>query len=641
MPDAFPLPPLAGPPAASAPLGPPAIFGETGPPASARQAGLLAASLQARAGAAGPLCLVAAQLASRHLRFDSADPLWPDRDRITLDPALAPLAAALSSLAGIPGGCGVHGPAVGCGVGLALAERLLAARFGRSLVDHRSWVLCPGATLATGPVQEAAWLAGAWRLGRLTVVADAPGDHPPGAAGFAASGWAVRRVRAGDAAAIEAAFSACLRSLKPTLILCTGSATPGAADLRTTDRGRAGDEAASDSAPSYRPSIDAAAREEMPGDAATGDAESGDTATGDANAAWDAVGRRLAGIRRGWLKRLARHSSRAEFEMAIAGRLRGSWHVPLSEPGPLLTAMQTRISTVDTLQHAIAALPAALPELAVLPGVAGWPVPPAQTEPPAAARASSGHLPSGAGAALCGVALHGGVVPLAAFPLDALDALLPALRAAALAGTRLVQILVEPASPPPDDCAALHAIANLQTFRPADASEALECLELAIRHADGPSVLLLCHAPRPLLAERPARTHCARGGYVVAEALGQRAVTLIASGAEIDLVLQARQLLLRRGIRTAVVSLPCWALFARQEARWRESVLGGALRVGVGPGGFGWERWLGPDGLFVALSGTGRNVGGGPGAARPDDTEQITRRLADEVARHLSNAAAS
>ncbi len=534
------------------------------------QVRLLAASLQHEAGAqAGALCLAAAQLAGRHLRSDSADPLWPDRDRLIVDPAFACLAEAFSGLARTPGLCTTQSPAAGCGVGLALAERLLAARFGRSLVDHRIWVLCPGAALATGPVQEAAWLGGAWRLGRLTVLAACGGDQPPGVAGFVAAGWAVRRADAADPAAIAAALSAALRSLKPTLILCTGG-------LERLD------------------------------------------AEGDAGGAWDAAGRRHAGVRRAWLKRLARHGSRQDFDIAVSGRLHGPWSARLSEPGPLLAPGQTAIATAAALMRVTSTLPAAMPELVMLPGSAGWTIPPAQSEPPASGRAAAGPLASGIGAVLFGVALHGGLLPIATHRIDALDALLPALRNAAAAGTRLVLILVESQHQASGLDAALHAIPDLQVFRPADASEALECLELAIRHTTGPSVLLASDAPRPLLADRPAKARSARGGYVAVPSPGLRAATLIGSGPDLDLLFQARLLLIRRGIRTAIVSLPCWDLFARQDAAWREDVLGEAPRIAIASGGgFGWDRWTGRGGLFLA----------------PPDTAAA---LTDAVMRHLA-----
>ncbi len=536
----------------------------------ARQLRLLTASLQRGVGdSAGALCLATAQLAGRHLRYDSADPLWPDRDRLVIDPALSGLAGTLSGLARTEGLGAVHGLAVGCGVGMALAERLVAARFGRSLVDHRTWVLCPGDTLATGPVQEAASLAGAWRLGRLTVIAGLMEEQPPGTAGFTAAGWAVRRAGAGDAAAIASCLSAALRSLKPTLILCTGAAETLEAEI-------------------------------------------------EAGLAWEAAGRRSAGVRRAWLKRLARHGSRQDFDAAQSGRLQGGWHAPLCEPGPLLPTGQTRIATESALMRATTALAAGLPELAALPGSAGWPVPAVQAELPAASRAAAGHWTAGAGAALYGAGSHGGLIPIAAHRMDAFDALLSALRHAALAGARLVQILVEADRQPPGLEAALHAVPNLLVFRPADASESLECLELAIRHAGGPAVLLVSNLPRPLLAEKPARARSARGGYIAAPAPGPRDATLVASGPELELALQARLLLIRCGIRTAVISLPCWHLFARQDAGWLADVLGEAPRVAIATGGgFGWDRWVGDRGLVLA-------------------PPESAARLTDAVMRHLA-----
>ncbi len=578
----------------------------------------MAASLrQASQGQGSRLCLAAAQLASRHLRYDAADPLWPDRDRVAVDTALPRLAQALETLSGTPGLCATPGPAVGAGAGLALAERMLAARFGRSLVDHRAWVLCSGHALATGPVQEAAWLAGAWRLGRLSVLAEAEDDAPAGLAGFAANGWAVRHACADDPVEVAACLSAALRSQKPTLVICGGPIPPDVPEVTLR----------------HGPDL------------------------------WAACGSRLAGVRRGWLKRLARHASRQDFEAACAGRLPPRWYAPLSEPP---APAQPAAATAHTARAAAVSLHATLPELAILPGDPAWPQPPGQSEPPAAAHAAgsrprtghsatsrlvaghgagsplaAGHaagsrLAAGLGGVLLGAALHGGVVPLAAPPAEDADAVLPALRAAAQAGIRLLQMLVEPAATDLPAAAAaaarragLRATPNLFVFRPADATETLECLELAIRRTTGPSVLLLAASPRPALAERPARTRSARGGYVAAEATGQRAVTLVASGPELEATLQARALLARDGIAAAVVSLPCWNLFALQDAAWCAQVLGRAPRIAIEPGGgFGWERWLGPDGLVLP------NAAEAQAAAwtSPGDDAQA---MADMVADHL------
>ncbi len=546
-----------------------------------RLAGELAASRRGTHAASSSLCGPFALLLGRHLRFDAADPLWSDRDRLVLPPEMAGLGTAASTLL-----CAaselfhVSGQVLGTAVGLALAERMLAARFGGSLVDHRCWALCRGEDLASGPIQEAASLAGQWRLGRLSVLASVSGPDVPGLAGFAAHGWSVRRARACDQGEVSAAFSAALRSVKPTLIACLS---------------------------------DANGREAVPGRPDGERAEGGEPGLQEA-ACWAVAGRRGAGPRRAWLKRLARHALRPDFEQAIHGQLGAGWHEPLSQPA-WLTAGQA-ISTRRAVHLALAKLSPRLPSMA-LPAEAPCPAP---------------HVAS---SALAGLALHGGLLPVGARPLGALDRVRPALVDAAQAGRQLVQLLVEPPSP----CAVaghrsgLRGMRNLAVFRPADAFEALECLELALRRATGPSVLLLSDQEVALLPERPGRARLARGAYLVERPPGLRDVTLVASGPELHVALAVRTLLAARRVEAAVVSLPCWTLFGAQPAEWRASVLGSAPRVGVEAGsGFGWERWLGEGGLFISLA-------PGPGSAGSAGPEADTRLVVAMVLRHLASAA--
>lgn len=157
--------------------------------------------------------------------------------------------------------------------------------------------------------------------------------------------------------------------------------------------------------------------------------------------------------------------------------------------------------------------------------------------------------------------------------------------------------------------ASLRAMPNLFVFRPADAMETAECWELALRRADGPSVLALTRQNLPALRTEAGENRCARGGYVLAEASGPRRVTLIATGSEVSLAVAARDVLEAEGLPTAVVSLPCWELFAVQDEGTRTAVLGDGLRVGIEAAGpMGWERWLGPDGIFVGMTGFGASA---------------------------------
>jgi transketolase len=508
-------------------------------------------------GATASLCLPLCLLFSRHMRFDAADGFWADRDRLVLAPALSPIGAVLAELTGTGAGLEETLPqTMGAAAGMALAERLLASRFGRSLVDHRVWVFMSGADLATGSVQEAAWLAGAWRLGRLTAIAHVAARGAPGLSGFAAAGWSVRVVPAGDAGAIAAALSAALRSQKPTLIGVAGQPAP---------------------APCFE-----------------------DGQIEESRVGWLATGRRGAGVRRAWLKRLARHGGRPEFETAIAGRLHHGLHEAMWSSAAFGKA-GAAMSTETVIRAALPKLASAVPELAILPGSPAW----RQAAPGdvlEASRDAAGRMAQGMAAVMAGAALHGGVLPLVAHGLGEADSVGPALRMAASSGLRLIQVLIEDAHgcDAPGAYAALRATPNLFVFRPADVTEALECAELAFRRSDGPSVLILSDAPVPPLSDRHIRSRCARGGYVVMEAPAPRAATLIASGPELAIALQAQGLLQRQGVAVAVVSLPCWNFFALQDQAWQDAVLGHAPRIGLEAGtGFGWERWLGRQGLFI------------------------------------------
>ncbi len=544
----------------------------------------LAASLGrdlAAAETAGPealaLCVPMALLVACHMRFDAADPRWPDRDRLIIAASAAGLGEAAARLLGSgPGLSQSPSQALGAAAGLALAERMLASRFGRSLVDHRTWMLGGGAELATGPVQEAACLAGQWRLGRLTVIAAVASAEMPGLSGFAANGWAIRRTRGGDAGEAAAALSAAARSLKPTLILCVTQPATGEAAL-----------------------------------------------SGDATPAWAAAGRRSAGARHSWLKRLTRHASRYEFDQAMEGRLPPRWHSPISEPiSP--NPPQQPVSTAQAVEQAIAQLAPGLANLAVLPSGPGWSLPAMHAEP-AAARALCSQLTQASAAIALGLALHGGLIPISAYRLDDVTRVQPALHDAVREELRLTQLFIEPCIPCPvaDQHAALHAVRDLAVFRPADAAEAVECFELALRRRSGPSVLLLSDVPGPLAGEPGSRLRSARGGYLLAEP-ARRSVTLIASGAELHLAKQVSTVLAAFGLSAAVLSLPCWHLFAQQDPDWVASMLGAAPRFGIdSSGGFGWERWLGGSGRFIGVPPGQLNAAGEP------------HRIADMIRRHL------
>ncbi len=584
-----------------------------GEPAWHGMAGALrtvAAGMAPPSGFAAGMAEAATVLWSAFHRYDAADPQWPDRDRFVLSPGHgAPLLYALLNLTGhagmddaaLAGHRQLHSPAcghpdhaahpaieattgplgqgLGMAVGMALAERLLAARFGKSLVDHRTWVLATLGDLMEGVSHEAASLAGHLRLEKLLVLLEDDTGctscrstlaGPDGALRrFAASGWATRSVDAHDPAALAAALSLSMRSRKPTLIACrtAGGRIFGPAVPRTSER-------------------------------------------------WAEAGRRGSAARRAWLKRLAYHPQRAEFERVTAGRLPDGWADALAAFKGELAADRRPASTRDSAQRLLEALAPGFPEL-----VGG------QTElgPGRGAAVSPGSFSGrqvhygprehGMAACLNGLALHGGVLPYAVAPLAATDGMRPALRLSAMMGLRAIHVVTHDsiglgadgaAYQPAEHLAGLRAMPGLLVLRPADAMEAAECCEIAVRRTDGPSLLVLSEQPLPALRTGVGENRCVRGAYVLAEANGPRAATLIASGSEVGLALAARDCLAGDGVAAAVVSMPAWGLFARLDPAARAAVLGSAPRFGIEAAcGFGWERWLGEDGVFLGLPGFG------------------------------------
>ncbi|MCW5772148.1 MAG: transketolase, partial [Rhodospirillaceae bacterium] len=226
-------------------------------------------------------------------------------------------------------------------------------------------------------------------------------------------------------------------------------------------------------------------------------------------------------------------------------------------------------------------------------------------------------------AAMNGMALHGGVIPYGGTFMVFTDYCRPSIRLSALMGVRVVYVMTHdsiglgedgPTHQPVEHLPALRAIPNLQVFRPADLVETAECWALALASADKPSVMVLTRQALPALRTIHTKENlCARGAYVVAEPTGPRRVSLLATGSEVSIALEAQAKLAGEGIEAAVVSMPCWSLFEAQPAAYREQVLGaGTVRVAVEAAvGFGWERWLGIEGGFVGMKSFGASAPAG------------------------------
>ncbi len=371
---------------------------------------------------------------------------------------------------------------------------------------------------------------------------------------FGAYGWATKRVDGHDPDQINAALSFAVRSRKPTLIACRTS--PAGALTAKDPRRLTWDEL---------------------------------------KTRWLAVGARGASARRSWLKRLARHGQRGEFERVIAGRLPDLWHEAVVALKQQIADDRPMRATATASQQCLEVLVPVTPELN-----GGRTLHYGVREQAMAATAN-------------GMGLHGGIIPYISAGSGSGDYLRPALRLAAIMRQRMICALTQdtdgrvgdgPSYLSVEQLAGLRAMPNLYVFRPADTMETAECWELALRRTDGPSLLMLSRQSLPAWRTDPIENRCARGGYVLAEADGPRQATIIATGSEVQIAMAAREKLAGDNIAAAVVSLPSWELFAQQDAAFRAEVLGGAPRIGIeAAGGFGWEQWLGPNGTFIGVTG--------------------------------------
>jgi transketolase len=587
---------------------------------------------------------VATVLFTKFLKFDPADPGWPDRDRFILSAGHGSmLLYGLLYLLGYPdmtieelkrfrqlgsrtAGHPERGHAPGIevttgplsqglanSVGMALTERILAARFGGELVDHYTYAIAGDGCLMEGLSHEALGLAGHLRLGRLIVFWDNNSISIDGAtslstdddqlARFAAHGWDVVAIDGHDTDQIAAAIEHARGSDRPSLIPCRTTIAFGAPTKAGT--------AAAHGSPLGAAEI-AGARQRL------GWNSPPFVIPDDLMKAWRAAGARGAKDNAAWKKRLATSKDRVDF----AGRMAGD--PPADAMAALATAKRkfaaegkkeaTRQSSGRCLERLLPAMPELIGGSADLTPsnntmIKGQKVIVAGDY--SGSYIHYGIREHGMAAAMNGMAAHGGIIPYGGSFLIFTDYCRPSIRLAALMKLRVVYVMTHdsiglgedgPTHQPIEQLAGLRAIPNLLVFRPADAVETAECWDLALRHKTEPSVLALTRQGVPALRKDADENLSARGAYVLAEAKGRRDVTLLATGSEVALALVAREMLAAGGVEAAVVSMPCWELFAVQGAAYRASVLGEGPRVACEAAGpLGWERWLGSKGRFVGM----------------------------------------
>jgi transketolase len=588
----------------------------------------------------------ATALFTRHLKFDAADPRWPDRDRFILSaghgsmllysllyltgyerPTLddikhfrqlgSPTAGHPENfeLAGVEVTTGPLGQGVAMAVGMAIAERHLNAVFGDDLVDHRTFVIAGDGDLMEGINHEAAGLAGNLKLGRLIVLWDDNNITIDGSTELSRNEDVVARHKAAqwhttecdglDADDVSRAIEEAIADPRPSLIRCKTIIGFGAPNKQGT--------AATHGAALGKEEVEAARAE-------LGLEPEAFTVPEDVLTVWRAAGKRGAVEHALWKERLETSGRKDEFLTRLDGAVSDTWLKPyldklLADPKPVATRKASEMA----LEAINAAIPATVGVSADLTGSNNTKtkaLEPLTAENYAGRYIYYGIREFGMAAAMNGMALHGGVIPYGGTFLVFTDYARPAIRLSALQNARVIYVMTHdsiglgedgPTHQPIEHLQSLRAIPQLDVYRPADAVETAECWALALQ-SKGPSILALTRQNvAPLRTGPETENLCARGAYRLKPARQPRKVILIATGSEVEIALAVSKNLEGQGIGTDVVSMPCTERFDAQPWEYREDILPDVsnreiLRVSIEAGTtFGWERYTGLHGLRIGI----------------------------------------
>ena len=599
---------------------------------------------------------VATVLFTQFLKFDASAPAWPDRDRFVLSAghgsmllyALLYLTGnkdmtldqiknfrQLGSLTpghpenfhtkGIETTTGPLGQGIATAVGMALAEKMLAAEFGKKVVGHHTYVLASDGDLMEGVSQEAIAMAGHWKLNKMIVLYDDNGisiDGPTSIADsvdqvkrFKSAGWAAELIDGHDPKAIAAAITRAQKSSKPSLIACKTTIGYGAPTRAGTAKAH-GEALGADELKG--------AKEKL------GISLEAFSVPDDVLKAWRAAGSRGAAAREEWENLFAELGprKRAEFERRLRHERPAALSKALRAHKKALLETPQNIATRKSSESAIEAIAAAMPMefLAGSADLTGSNNNKAKSAVAFSAKTPKGRFihygirEHGMAAAMNGIFLHGGFAPNGATFLIFTDYARPAMRLAALMGTGVVYVMTHdsiglgedgPTHQPVEHLAALRAIPNMRVFRPCDAVEVAECWELALNRIDGPTVLALTRQNLPQLrTNAPADNPCAHGAYELVAAQGEAKVSLFASGSEVEIAVAAQKQLAERGIASRVVSVPALELLLAQPADRRRAIIGNApVKVAIEAAvRWGWDAVIGQDGEFIGMHGFGASA---------------------------------
>jgi transketolase len=600
---------------------------------------------------------VAAVLFTRVLKFDASAPSWPNRDRFVLSAGHGSmLLYAALYLLGYPGmgledlkafrqlgaktaghpeyghapgietTTGPLGQGLGNAVGMAIAERLLNARFGDGIADHYTYAIAGDGCLMEGISHEAIDLAGHLKLNKLIVLFDDNRISIDGTTSlatsmdqlkrFEAAGWAACRIDGHDPEAVEAALARAQASERPSLIACQTVIGYGAPNKQGTETVHG--------TPLGKEEV-AAARVKL------GWPYPPFEVPGAILAAWRQAGARGAALRQAWEARLESQPDpeRRQIRDMLAGTLPPAvkdkleaFKADMAAQRPKLATRKASEMALQVINDACAMTIGGSADLTHSNYTITKGLKPVTPNDFLGRYIHYGVREHAMGAAMNGIALHGGFIPYGGTFLVFSDYMRGSLRLSALMGLRVLYVLTHdsigvgedgPTHQPIEHLAMLRATPNLYLFRPADSVETAEAYEAALAAHRTPSVLCLSRQAVAAVRDKPSGENLvARGAYVLRETEGARDVTFLATGTEVEIAVKAADALKAEGIKAAVVSMPCWALFERQPPEYRAEVLGKAPRIGIEAAArLGWDRWLGERSAFIGMEGFGAS---GPAA---------------------------
>lgn len=587
----------------------------------------------------------AVALFADHIHVDPTCPTWPDRDRFILSAGHGSMlhyalnhllgykdmdAAQLKQFRqlgartaghpeyghadGIETTTGPLGQGITTAVGMALAERRLASQFGRALVDHYTYVIAGDGCLMEGISHEAIDMAGHLKLGRLIVLWDDNDISIDGntdiatstnqLARFKAAGWQVTRVDGHDSDAVSAAIDVAKKSRKPSLIACKtviGFGAPTLAGSHKTHGAPLGDDEIQ------------ATRTALGWDHPPFEIPS------DIRSLWQEIATRGLDMRTHWQSRLDSSVKKSRFERAMSGELPKALATRMRRYKKQLKAELPKVASRQASQMALEVINAAVPTMvggsADLTGSNLTKTSQMRSITPGNYRGNYVHYgirEHAMGAVMNGMALHGGMIPYGGTFLVFSDYMRGSMRLSALMKQRVIYVLTHdsiglgedgPTHQPIEHLAMLRATPNMNVYRPCDAVETAEAWEIALESSETPSVMALSRQGLPTVrTERTNENLTQKGGYILRNVRGARDITVMATGSEVAIALDAADVLKDQGYNVAVVSMPCWELFDQQSDQYRQSVLGSAPRIAIEALiGFGWDRYLRTQDVFIGM----------------------------------------